>query len=264
MLGALAAADVYLVEPRWPQVSRRQVRIEGVRPFRLVQLSDLHLSQSVSPEMIRHAFQQAIAERPDVVCLTGDYVTRIHGQSLAGYAEIFRELSSRIPTFAVKGNHDGGVWAQYYLNDPADRQVDGVLAEAQVPLLENRSVWLEREGVWLVGVGDLWSEAVDGAKAFAAVPRGMPAILLAHNPDTKDELKNFAWRLMLSGHTHGSQNGLPYLRERYAPVEDKRFIAGMNWWPEGGRWIHTNVGVGNVGGFRVWCRPEVSVIEIEG
>jgi predicted MPP superfamily phosphohydrolase len=214
--------------------------------------------------MIRHAFRLAIEEKPDLICLTGDYITHSHGQNLTGYSDIFRELSSRFPTFAVKGNHDGGLWAQYYLNDPADREMDEVLAAARVRHLQNESVALKMAGAefWLAGVGDLWSEAVDGPRAFAGVPNEAPGIVLAHNPDSKDLLESFPWRLMLSGHTHGAQNGLPYLRERYSPVVDKRFVAGLNWWPERKRWIHTNVGIGNLKGFRILCRPEVSVLEL--
>jgi predicted MPP superfamily phosphohydrolase len=234
------------------------------RPIRLVQLSDLHLSRSVTAEMILHAFRLAIEEKPDFVCLTGDYITRSYGQSLDGYADLFRELSSRFPTFAVKGNHDGGVWAQYYLNDPAEKEVDEILSHGGVRLLMNSAEAFTKFGaeLWVAGVGDLWSEAVDGKSAFAKIPTGAPTVLLAHNPDSKDALQSFAWQLMLSGHTHGGQNGIPGLQRRFAPVEDKRFVAGLNWWPERRRWIHTNVGIGNLQGFRILCRPEVSVLEL--
>ena len=85
---------------------------------------------------------------------------------------------------------------------------------------------------------------------------------MAHNPDTKDVLTRQSWDLMLSGHTHGSQTSVPGLREHFAPVIDKRFIAGLLRWEEQGRWIHVNRGVGNLMGFRVLCRPELSVLEL--
>ncbi len=266
-VGSAAAGDVFFVEPRWPRVSRHRVPVFGGKlgqPLRLVQLSDLHLSRSVSAEMIERAFALAIEQKPDAICLTGDYITRTYGMSLAGYSDLFRQLSSRFPTFAVKGNHDGGLWAQYYLNDPAEKEMDSILAEGRVTLLQNdaRALRGREAELWIAGVGDLWSEAVDGTQAFRRVPRGAPAVLLAHNPDSKDEVPDFDWKLMLSGHTHGAQNGLPGLQERYSPVVDKRFVAGLNWWPEKQRWIHTNVGIGNLGGFRIFCRPEVSVLEL--
>lgn len=234
------------------------------KPIRLLQMSDLHLSRDVSAGMIEHAFRLAIEQKPDLICLTGDYVTRVHGQTLTGYSDLFRLLTSRFPTFAVKGNHDGGAWAEYYLNEPSDGQVDQVLADGKVVSLQNRSEPQRFGGVefWLAGVGDLWSQEVQGAAAFNKVPAGAPSVLLAHNPDSKEDVRSFDWKLMLSGHTHGAQNGLPYLSTMYAPVEDKRFVAGLNYWPEAQRWIHTNVGVGNLRGFRILCRPEISVLEL--
>lgn len=261
------AADIFWLEPRWPAVNTHRVPVFGgklPKPIRLVQLSDLHLSRDVSAAMIEHAFRLAIEQKPDLVCLTGDYVTRVHGQILTGYSDLFRMLSSRFPTYAVKGNHDGGAWAEYYLNEPSDRQVDQVLADGRASSLQNRSERLRVGGaeLWLAGVGDLWSDEVQANDAFSAVPRGAPVVLLAHNPDSKEQVRGFEWKLMLSGHTHGAQNGLPYLAQRFAPVEDKRFVAGLNYWPEGERWIHTNVGVGNLRGFRILRRPEVTVLEL--
>ena len=102
---------------------------------------------------------------------------------------------------------------------------------------------------WLAGVGDLWSRDVDEFSTFHPIP-------------AKDVLTRQSWDLMLSGHTHGSQTSVPGLREHFAPVIDKRFIAGLLRWEEQGRWIHVNRGVGNLMGFRVLCRPELSVLEL--
>jgi hypothetical protein len=103
---------------------------------------------------------------------------------------------------------------------------------------------------------------VDGELAFAEVPADDPAILLAHNPDTKDVLGDRPWDLMLSGHTHGGQVVLPIVGERFVPVRDKRFIAGLKRW--NGRQVYVTRGVGNIDGVRVNCRPEVSVLDLAG
>ena len=86
---------------------------------------------------------------------------------------------------------------------------------------------LRDQSVRFAGVPDLWSERVNGDLAFAGVSADDPAILLAHNPDTKDVLADRPWDLMLSGHTHGGQVVLPILGDRFTPVRDKRFIAGL-------------------------------------
>jgi predicted MPP superfamily phosphohydrolase len=64
---------------------------------------------------------------------------------------------------------------------------------------------------------------------------------------------------MLCGHTHGGQVMIPFEGPRYAPVDDKRYVAGLN--PYDGRWIYTTRGVGSIAGVRFGCRPEVSFLD---
>ena len=107
-------------------------------------------------------------------------------------------------------------------------------------------------------MGDLWSGEIEAARAFSGVDPRAPTVLLAHNPDSKDELGAYPWDLMLSGHTHGGQVIVPFDGPRFAPVEDKRYVAGLKPW--GTRQIHVTRGVGNIGGVRFRCRPEVSLV----
>ncbi len=65
---------------------------------------------------------------------------------------------------------------------------------------------------------------------------------------------------MLSGHTHGGQVVLPFLGERFVPVRDKRFIAGLKQW--NGRQVYVTRGVGSIRGVRVNCRPEVTILDV--
>ena len=173
-----------------------------------------------------------------------------------------QRLSAVAPTFAVLGNHDGGNWARYRRGNSDTRFVERMLEESGITLLHNRSerVTVRGERLTLAGVGDLWSREIDGHKAFASVRGAEAVILLSHNPDSKDKLDSFPWDLMLSGHTHGGQVIVPLEGARYAPVVDKRYVAGLKPW--GSRQIHVTRGVGNVGGVRFRCRPEVSTLII--
>ena len=261
------AADVIVVEPRWLSVEVKRVPIFGGKfkqPVRLVQLSDLHYSWCVSAAVISHAFHEALNQKPDLICLTGDFVTAASWVDLNALASLLKELSDRVPVYAVKGNHDGGFWARSYMGENDETGVEEALRLGGVKLMKNRAELIRVQGgeFWLAGVGDLWSRDVDEFSAFHPIPAGERVVVMAHNPDTKDVLTRQSWDLMLSGHTHGSQTSVPGLREHFAPVIDKRFIAGLLRWEEQGRWIHVNRGVGNLMGFRVLCRPELSVLEL--
>src|SRR5689334_1090689 len=85
MLGASATAAAYpcYVEPRWLEVTHRRVRLRRpgtpAKPLRVLHLSDLHASFVVPMSMVDHAVTMGLAEKPDVICLTGDYITGREG-----------------------------------------------------------------------------------------------------------------------------------------------------------------------------------------
>ena len=252
-------------EPRWLDVTHRRVRLPGFRPaqpIRVLHLADLHASIFVPLSMIDHAITLGLATRPDLICVTGDFITLREGFDASLYARVLRRLSAAAPTFAVLGNHDGGNWSRYHHGFADHTVVDRILEDASIELLHNRPARAEVRGsrITLAGVGDLWSHEVQPARAFAGVTLDSPVLLLAHNPDTKDRLRTYPWHLMLSGHTHGGQIIVPFEGQRYAPVSDKRYVAGLKPW--GARQIHVTRGVGNLGGVRFRCRPEVSILTI--
>jgi predicted MPP superfamily phosphohydrolase len=263
-LAAPLAYPCYL-EPRWLDLTHRRVKLPGFRPerpVRILHLSDLHASIFVPLSMIDRAITLGLAARPDLICVTGDFITSRLGFEPAAYTGVLRRLSAAAPTFAVLGNHDGGSWAGAHHGFPDHGAVDRTLEGAGIALLHNRSMRVEASGagLTLVGVGDLWSDEVSPRRAFSAAAAGAPTIVLAHNPDTKDFLAAEPWHLMLSGHTHGGQVIVPFEGPRYAPVADKRYVAGLRSW--GARQIHVTRGVGNLGGVRFRCRPEISMLTI--
>jgi uncharacterized protein len=106
----------------------------------------------------------------------------------------------------------------------------------------------------------LWAEEMNPQNAFAKARGELRTILLSHNPDSKVDLGSYRWDLMLSGHTHGGQLYLPIIGTPFAPVRDKRYVAGLKAWRD--RWIHVTKGVGNLHGLRFNCRPEVSLLRV--
>jgi len=231
------------------------------RPLTLLHLSDLHASGVVSLDYIGSAIDSALQCRPDLICVTGDFITTTYGRPTE-YARILRRLSDAAPAFAIVGNHDGGSWAAE--NDGyGDREwITGLLRDARLPLLFNTSHPLSIHD-WdlnLVGLGDAWAHDCDPAAGFRDAVAGRTTILLSHNPDTKSEVAPYRWDLMLSGHTHGGQLDLPVIGTPFAPVHDKRFVSGLHGWH--GRWIYITRGIGSIYGMRINCPPEISLLTL--
>ena len=265
--GGIAASLGYMRwgEPQWLRTSRHRIPLlpPGSPDLRLLHLSDLHASGSVPLEYIQRAIRQGLEFQPDLICVTGDFITSQYDKWDA-YREILATLPARAPTFACLGNHDGGSWAAAWLRGtglPDAVKVTALLQQAGIVLLDNasQSITIGRVPLLMVGVGDLWNIETRPAKAFANTTPGT-TLLLCHNPDAKSDVEGYPWDLMLSGHTHGGQLRLPLLGTPLAPVEDKRYVEGLHRWHD--RWIHITRGIGNVYGMRFNCRPEVSLLTL--
>jgi len=163
--------------------------------LRLAHMTDLHVGR-VTPEARLVAAVDAVnALQPDVVCLTGDYVSH----SLRYLKRLERALSRlEAPAYAVYGNHD-------HWNGAAE--VGRALEQAGVRMLVNATAQLSVRGAsWrLVGLDDPVTRNHDVSAAFGAVDPSEPLVVLSHLAEATHAFAAFSPLLVLSGHTHGGQ-----------------------------------------------------------
>lgn len=251
------------IEPRWLEETRKSV-VTGRklrRPLRVAHISDLHASGLIPISYLEEAFRRTLAMQPDLICITGDFVTTDNDFEAPKYEAALQMLSAKVPTYAVMGNHDGGTWAARSGWFSTNKYIRQLVARGGVQVLHNDAVRTEIDGVplWLAGVGDWWSDELQAGPAFVKIVNdGAPVIVLNHNPDGKEDCNLRPWDLMLCGHTHGGQVIVPFYGPPIVPVIDTRYAVGLNAYQN--RWIHTTRGVGNIVGIRVNCRPELSLL----
>jgi hypothetical protein len=255
-LAALACGDAFGFEPRRLDFEQTVVPIHGLdRAFdgyRIALLSDFHLPYKSSRELVQEACSMAMAFRPDVIALTGDFVHKVEDgvPSFAGY---FDTLKASDGVFATLGNHDHWVDAQRVRLE--------ILEHTPARLIEQKHVMVRRGGAVLAvgGVGDLMTAEVNPDKAFKNVPPNVPRILLSHNPDIAEK---YPWKarvdLQLSGHTHGGEICFPNGYALDVPSQfGNKFRAGLC---EGAHHrVYVTRGVCTVLA-RLFCRPEVTGI----
>lgn len=265
--GVTAAMYGYCWESKWLDVTHTKVPVakEGGPPrLRILLLSDLHWSAFDPLDFLRFSFELGGSKGPDLVCLTGDLICVGNEYQLDEYGPTLAFLTEIAPTYAVLGNHDGGRWSRERNGLGDESVMIGLLTDAGLSVLHNRSVQLESKGqiINIVGVPDLWAGGIDPGKAFSEVKDGDDefTIVMAHNPDSKDLMTDYSWNLMLCGHTHGGQVAFPLVGAPYVPIRDRRFTAGLNQWND--KLVYTTRGVGSLYGARFNCRPEISILDI--
>ena len=257
-LAAGGVLDALVVEPRWVKVTRPVVAIPALPPawdgVRIAHLTDIHAGKLIDLDYVRKVVTMTLAESPDVIALTGDFVTGV-GAITAELARVLGRLRAPKGKFAVLGNHDH--WADA-------RGVRSLLSTAGITLLTNRNVLLEEKGgkLCLAGVGDLWSDRQLLDAALADLDEEVPRVLLCHNPDYA-EIMPATPRvdLMLCGHTHGGQFKIPFGPRPRLPVGYPKYAAGLARGPRCP--VYTSRGLGMVGiPVRFNCRPELPIITL--
>ena len=266
--GAAAAVGLvgytWQVEPHWVQVVQRDMPVralpEALAGRRLVQLSDLHIGPQVDDEYLIDAFARAKALDPDIVVITGDFLTYVPSRGDAQFEQLRRVLLSlprgRLATVAILGNHDYGVhWVQAHIG----RRVMSEVERAGADVLRNSVKNVA--GLDIVGVSDLWAGLARPDVALAQRSSDA-AIVLCHNPDTLDGLPWSGYRgWVLAGHTHGGQCKPPFLPPPLLPVRNRRYSAGEI--PIGdGRRLYINRGLGHLTEVRFNVRPEITLFTL--
>ncbi|HTQ84674.1 MAG TPA: metallophosphoesterase [Candidatus Solibacter sp.] len=221
--------------------------------LRIVHLTDLHHGLYFSAEALLAAVELANSLEPDVVALTGDFVS--YSRNFANSAgELLGGLRARRGVFAVLGNHDFRVGADL---------VTRALRRHGIDVLRNRHTVIRAGGsqLHLAGVDDL-SYNPNLPRALARIPRGRPVILLSHNPRIVAAAAHFSVDLVLSGHTHGGQVRVPFLERRRAANESaRRFHMGWDSW--GRTRIYISRGIGTIVlPVRLGCPPEMPVFTL--
>ena len=115
--------------------------------FRIVHLSDIHHSPFTSREQIERAVHAANRLQPDIIALTGDYISH-ERQFAAPCAELLGRLRAQHGVFAVLGNHDH--WTDAALITDLFR------AEGITVLINQECVLSNAESLWLAGVMTRW------------------------------------------------------------------------------------------------------------
>lgn len=86
------------------------LEIPGLDPlfdgYRIVQITDLHLGHWLSPERLDGVVQLVNQQEPDIVVMTGDYVSYVLKGITERMTAAFSELKPKEVTLAVQGNHD--------------------------------------------------------------------------------------------------------------------------------------------------------------
>ena len=209
---------------RVPLIKDVAVAIRGLPPqfegYRLIQLTDLHISRLFPEAWARRVVDRANAASADLIVVTGDFIDGSVAMRRADIAPL-RNLHAPDGVYAIPGNHeyffDYDAWMRH-------------LAGLGMRMLPNSHALLTRGDtrIVLAGVTDLSARSSGHAgpdldAALAGAPTGLPVILLDHQPRQARRAAARGVALQLSGHTHG---GMILGLDRIVARANAGFVSG--------------------------------------
>jgi len=234
--------------------------------FRIAQLSDIHIGPFMPVDDIRKYVTMVNQLKPDLVALTGDFVTW-EGSPQGAVVEALSGLQAPFGIFGCMGNHER--WAH------VEDSITGLFAERGARMLrqQNATIASAGESLNLIGVDyqtrtrfgpprdGIVSQYLEGVEAL--ILPGAVNILLSHNPNTFDRAAELGIDLSLAGHTHGGQVTLEYFSPDLSPA---RLITAYvrGWFQKDGSQLYVNRGIGTIfSPVRFGAPPEITVYELK-
>jgi predicted MPP superfamily phosphohydrolase len=218
--------------------------------LRIVHLSDFHLGMPLSAAAVRRALEMTKALKPDLIVLTGDFISYRHHLPLLRATLV--GLDAPLGMFAVLGNHD-------HKTEPAAIARDLELLGITVLDNEHRVVQYKDAQVVIAGVDDMWHGHPDLCAALADVPKDLPVLLLAHSPDYADIAAQANVAVHFAGHTHAGHIRLPVLGSLFLPRHGVRYSHGVH--RVKNMWLVISNGLGGLP-LRIGARAEALLVTL--
>lgn len=261
----LAAAYGLVYERLDVETTRKTLRLarlpKAFNGFRIAQLSDLHIGPFMSAGEIRKVADLANRLKPDLIVLTGDFVTW-DPETQGAVVDALSGLKAPFGVFGCLGNHEIYTGTQASITRLFAARDIHILRHVAAPIRLSGET-LNLIGVDFQGTFSRHLPALAYLKGVEALlAPGTVNILLSHNPNAFDRARELGIDLTLAGHTHGGQLSLEFIHPNLSP---SRLITDYvkGWFEKGGSQLYVNRGIGTIFvPIRLSAPPEVTLFEL--
>lgn len=268
ILPSLAAGWAYFIEPKLLTTKSYTLRSSNLPQAwagkTIAFFSDTHLGVHYTPAMLQKAADAIMLKKPDIILFGGDLIdhkTPVNDEFAQAAAAVLDSLSAPLGKFAVAGNHDNRLRAEYLY-------MARILEAGGFTILNNESVLIDN--LWLAGLAESYFGNPDLEQAYSQagliasnqLPDHPFRLLLMHQPDYAAGLEQDSFDLALSGHSHNGQ--VTFFGKAIYTVHEGRQYPYGHYKLKDGRQLVVSRGLGTVGlPLRLFAPPELVFITLE-
>ncbi|WP_063846010.1 metallophosphoesterase [Paenibacillus sp. FJAT-27812] len=255
------------IEPNTLSVTRinivnRQIK-QSFNGLKIVQFSDTHLGPDFTVDQLQALVDRIQLLQPDIVAFTGDLIDQYNeygSKNREKAQKVLASIEAPLGKYAVYGNHDRG--------GGGNRVYKRYMEEAGFIVLVNEVHTLTSaagEKLSLAGLDDFLLGKPQSKRTLQSLREEDFNLLLVHEPDTADRFTDYPVDLQLSGHSHGGQFRIPFLKPMITTSLADKYIEGQYTLQGKIRplTLYVNRGIGTTRlPLRLFAKPELTVIHL--
>lgn len=227
--------------------------LEGLR---ICQLTDIHYESFLFPEDLAYVVQTANELNPDLIFLTGDFLTE-QREMAQPFIEVFCGLKAKEGIYGVFGNHEDYTRTHEIFTRG--------FKKGGIEMLRDQMTDLRLRGETLRVAGIDWVGHKLRPRAVQTINRAggkQPTILLSHQPNIFPVAATAGIDLTVSGHTHGGQIAFELGEARISLSQlISPYSAGL--YKKGDANLYVSRGIGTIAlPLRFNAPPEITLLEL--
>lgn len=252
------------IEPNMLSVHYENITNEliskNTNDIKVLQFSDIHLSEYFSVEDLQKVVNKINEEEPDLVLFTGDLIDHYYKYSYTGditqICGVLGQIDAPLGKYAIYGNHDYGGGAEKVYKD--------IMDDSGFVTLVNDSVDLKEYNLNVIGLDDSIFGNLDTEKLHELINDELFNIVISHEPDVIDLMLEYNIDLFLSGHSHGGQVHIPFVKSILPPLGEKYTKGLYEFENHRNTKLYVNIGIGTSQiPFRFMAQPELTVFTLK-
>lgn len=190
---------------------------ESFKGFKVVHFSDLKYGSTTNQKYLKKLVNKINELNPDIIIFTGDLITsnyKLTDNDKKSIIENLNKLDSKIDIYSIRGDND------------INETYNSIITQTKIIEINNLNKLIYYKGdtpIMLIGLDDSINGNQSLDMAFNYEENNYYKILITHEPDTYEKIKDKNIDLFLAGHSLNGQVRLPFIGSVYTPTGAKKY-----------------------------------------
>ena len=190
---------------------------KSFKGFKVVHFSDLKYGSTTDQKYLKKLVNKINELNPDIIIFTGDLVSsnyKLTDNDKKAIIENLNKLDPKIDIYSIRGDND------------INETYNSIITQTKIIEINNLNKLIYYKGdtpIMLIGLDDSINGNQSLDMAFNYEENNYYKILIAHEPDTYEKIKDKNIDLFLAGHSLNGQVRLPFIGSIYTPTGAKKY-----------------------------------------